>query len=36
MSLAVDVEIELMDTAVRRCTQALIDCGTMGWFIDIE
>jgi hypothetical protein len=36
MSLAVDVEIELTDTAVRRCTQALIDCGTTGCFIDIE
>jgi hypothetical protein len=36
MSLAVDVEIELMDTAVRQCTQALIDCGATGRFIDIE
>jgi hypothetical protein len=36
MSLIVDVEIELTDTAVRRCTQALIDCGAMGRFIDIE
>jgi hypothetical protein len=36
MSLAVDIEIESMDTAVRRCTQALIDCGTKGCFIDIE
>jgi predicted aspartyl protease len=36
MSLAVDVEIELMDTAVKRCTQALIDCGATGCFIDIE
>jgi hypothetical protein len=36
MSLAVDVEIELTDTAVRQCTQALIDCGTTGCFIDIE
>jgi hypothetical protein len=36
MSLAVDVEIESMDTAVRRCTQALIDCGALGCFIDIE
>jgi hypothetical protein len=26
MFLAVDIEIELMDMAVRRCTQALIDC----------
>jgi hypothetical protein len=36
MSLAVDVEIESTDTAVKRCTQALIDCGSMGFFIDIE
>jgi hypothetical protein len=36
MSLMVDVEIESMDTAVKRCTQALINCGTMGCFIDIE
>jgi hypothetical protein len=27
MSLAVDVEIESTDMVVRRCTQALIDCG---------
>jgi hypothetical protein len=36
MSLMVDVEIESTDTAVKRCTQALIDCGTTGCFIDIE
>jgi hypothetical protein len=36
MSLAVEVEIESMDTVVRRCTQALIDCGATGFFIDIE
>jgi hypothetical protein len=36
MSLAVDVEIESTDTAVRPCMQALIDCGAMGCFIDIE
>jgi hypothetical protein len=36
MSLAVDVEIELTDTAVKRCTQALIDCGATGCFIDIK
>jgi hypothetical protein len=36
MSLAVDVEIESTDTAVKQCTQALIDCGTTGCFIDIE
>jgi hypothetical protein len=36
MSLAVDVEIESTHTAVKRCTQALIDCGATGCFIDIE
>jgi hypothetical protein len=36
MSLMVDVEIESTDTAVKRCTQALINCGAMGCFIDIE
>jgi hypothetical protein len=36
MSLAVEVEIKSMDTAVKRCTQALIDCGATGCFIDIE
>jgi hypothetical protein len=36
MSLAVDVEIESTDTMVKRCTQALIDCGDTGCFIDIE
>jgi predicted aspartyl protease len=36
MSLLVDVEIESTDTAVKRCTQALIDCGATGCFIDIE
>jgi hypothetical protein len=36
MSLTVDVEIESADMAVRRCMQALIDCGTTGCFIDIE
>jgi hypothetical protein len=36
MSLVVDVEIESTDTAVKRCTQALIDCGATGCFIDIE
>jgi hypothetical protein len=36
MSLAVDVEIESTDTAVKRCTQALIDCGATGCFIDIK
>jgi hypothetical protein len=36
MSLVVDVEIESTDTAVKRCTQALIYCGATGCFIDIE
>jgi hypothetical protein len=36
MSLVVDVEIESTDTAVKRRTQALIDCGATGCFIDIE
>jgi hypothetical protein len=36
MSLVVDVEIESTDTAVKQCTQALIDCGATGYFIDIE
>jgi hypothetical protein len=36
MSLVVDVEIESTDTAVKRCTQALIDCGATGCFIDIK
>jgi hypothetical protein len=36
MSLVVDVEIESTDTTVKRCTQALIDCGATGCFIDIE
>jgi hypothetical protein len=35
MSLVVDVEIESTDTAVKQCTQALIDCGATGRFIDI-
>jgi hypothetical protein len=36
MSLAVDMEIESTDTVVKRCTQAPIDCGATGCFIDIE
>jgi hypothetical protein len=36
MSLTVEVEIESTDTAVRRCTQALIDCSATGCSIDIE
>jgi hypothetical protein len=36
MSLSVDIEIETTDTAVKQCTHALVDCGAMGYFIDIE
>jgi hypothetical protein len=36
MYLAVDVEIESTDTAVKQRTQALIDCSATGCFIDIE
>jgi hypothetical protein len=36
MSLMVNVEIESTDTAVKWCTQALIDYGTTGCFVDIE
>jgi hypothetical protein len=36
MSLAVDVEIESMDTAVKRCMQTLIDSGATRCFIDIQ
>jgi hypothetical protein len=36
MSLMVEIEIESTDTAVRQRTQALIDCGATGCFIDIE
>jgi hypothetical protein len=36
MSISVEVEIESMDTTVKRRTQALIDCGATGCFIDIE
>jgi hypothetical protein len=36
MSLVVDVEIESTYTAVKRCTQALIDYGATGCFIDIK
>jgi hypothetical protein len=36
MSLTVEVEIKSTDKAVRQCTQALIDCGATGCFIDIE
>jgi hypothetical protein len=36
MSLVLDVEIESTDTTVKRCTQALINCGATSCFIDIE
>jgi hypothetical protein len=36
MSLAIDVEIESTDTAVKQCTQTLIDCGATGCFSDVE
>jgi hypothetical protein len=36
MTLMVDVEIQSTDTVVKRCTQALIDCGATGCFIDIK
>jgi hypothetical protein len=36
MSLVVEVEIESTDTTVKRRTQALIDCGATGCFIDME
>jgi hypothetical protein len=36
MSLVVDMEIESTDTVVKQCTQALIDCGATGCFIDIK
>jgi hypothetical protein len=36
MSLAINVEIESTDTAVKRHIQAFIDCGVNGCFINIE
>jgi hypothetical protein len=36
MSLSINVEIEVMDTAVKQCTQALVDCRVTGCFIGIE
>jgi predicted aspartyl protease len=36
MPLAVEVEIESTDTVVKRRTQALIDCGATGCFINIK
>jgi hypothetical protein len=32
----IPLQIESTDTAVKRCTQALIDCSATGCFIDIE
>jgi hypothetical protein len=36
MSLVIDVKIESTDMAVRRCTQALINYGATGCFINVE
>jgi hypothetical protein len=36
MSLLVNVEIKSTETTVKQCTQAPIDCGATGCFIDIE
>jgi hypothetical protein len=36
MSLSVNVEIEAMDTVVKQCTWALVDCRVIGCFIDID
>src|SRR3981189_3216009 len=35
-SLNIDVEIETTDTAMRRNTSVLVDCGATGLFIDTE
>jgi len=35
-SLTIDMEIESTDTTVKRCTQALIDCGATSFFIDVN
>src|SRR3979490_1272389 len=35
-SLNIDVEIETPDTAMKRNTSALVDCGATGLFIDTE
>ena len=35
-SLVVDVELESTETSVKRCTQALIDCGAKGCYLDTE
>jgi hypothetical protein len=36
MLLSVDMEIEAMNTAVKQCIQALVNCGVTGCFINIE
>src|SRR3979490_3303380 len=35
-SLNIDVEIETTDTAMKRNTSALVDCGATGLFVDTE
>src|SRR3981189_977132 len=35
-SLDIDVEIEMTDTAMRRNTSALVNCGATGLFVDTE
>jgi hypothetical protein len=35
-SLSIDVEIEMTDTAMKRNTSALVDCGATGLFVDTE
>ena len=35
-SLAVDIELESIETSVKCCTQALIDCGAEGCCLDTE
>src|SRR3981189_234041 len=35
-SLNIDVEIEMTDTAMKRNTSALVDCGATGLFVDTE
>jgi hypothetical protein len=35
-SLNIDVEIETTDTAIKRNTNALVDCGATGLFVNAE
>src|SRR3981189_1718141 len=35
-SLNIDIEIETTDTAMKRSTSALVDCGATGLFINTE